>query len=145
MRYTQISGGERQLVLIARDLTQCPGILVMDEPTSSLDFGNQHIVLEKMRQLSHKGMSILMVTHDPDQALHCASKVIMLKNGHMLKQGSPNEAVSEESMNNIYNTKVKIGRIRLADGRCIPVCVPIPKMTFLDKQVYSSQNGSNRS
>jgi ABC-type cobalamin/Fe3+-siderophores transport system ATPase subunit len=126
MKYTQISGGERQLVLIARALAQCPKILVMDEPTSSLDFGNQHIVLEKMRQLSHKGMSILMVTHDPDHALYCASKVIMIKKGRVLKEGSPEDTVSEENMEDIYNTRVKIGRIRLSDGRSIQVCIPVP-------------------
>jgi ABC-type cobalamin/Fe3+-siderophores transport system ATPase subunit len=125
-KYTQISGGERQLVLIARALTQQPKILVMDEPTSSLDFGNQHTVLEKMRQLSGKGMSILMVTHDPDQALFCASKVVMIKNGRLLRKGLPEEIVSEESMQDIYNTSVKIGRIRLTDGRSVRVCVPVP-------------------
>lgn len=128
MKYTKISGGERQLVLIARALAQRPKILVMDEPTSSLDFGNQHIVLEKLRQLSRKGMSILMVTHDPDHALYCASKVIMIKKGRLLKKGSPEETISEESMEDIYNTRVKIGRIRLPDGRIIPVCIPIPAL-----------------
>lgn len=125
-KYTQISGGERQLVIIARALTQRPKILVMDEPTSSLDFGNQHIVLEQMRRLSHKGMSILMVTHDPDHALYCASKVVMIKDGCLLKAGTPEETIVEESMQAIYNTEVKIDRIRLADERVIRVCIPIP-------------------
>ena len=125
-KYTQISGGERQLVIIARALAQRPQILIMDEPTSSLDFGNQHIVLERMRSLSQKGMSILMVTHDPDHALFCASKVVMIKNGHLLKIGTPEETIVEESMHEIYNTEVKIDRIRLSDERSICVCIPIP-------------------
>lgn len=125
-KYTRISGGERQLVLIARALAQQPKMLVMDEPTSSLDFGNQSIVLEKMGQLSRKGMSILMVTHNPDHALFCADKVVMMKEGAMVKKGLPEEVVSEESIQDIYNTRVKIECIRLADGRNIQVCVPIP-------------------
>ncbi|MEA4923812.1 MAG: ABC transporter ATP-binding protein [Syntrophomonadaceae bacterium] len=125
-KYTRISGGERQLVLIARALAQQPRMLVMDEPTSSLDFGNQNNVLEKMSQLSRKGMSILMVTHNPDHALFCADKVVMMKDGNMLKKGLPEEIVSEESIQDIYNTRVKIGRIRLSDGTNIRVCVPVP-------------------
>lgn len=125
-KYTQISGGERQLVIIARALAQNPGILIMDEPTSSLDFGNQHTVLECMRHLSQKGMSILMVTHDPDHAFFCASKVVMIKKGQIIKVGSPTEVIAEESMQNIYNTEVKIEQINLSGDRSIRVCVPVP-------------------
>lgn len=126
-KYTRISGGERQLVLIARALAQQPKLLVMDEPTSSLDFGNQNNVLEKMRLLSRKGMSILMVTHNPDHALFCADKVVMMKrDGTMLRKGTPAETVSEESIQEIYKTRVKIDCIHLAEGGEIPVCVPVP-------------------
>lgn len=130
-RYTQISGGERQLVIIARALAQCPQILLMDEPTSSLDFGNQHIVLECMRQLSRKGMSIVMVTHNPDHALFCATKVVIMKNGQLINSGTPEETIVEESMQDIYKTEVKIGGIRLSDERTIRVCIPVPNASEL--------------
>ncbi len=125
-KYTQISGGERQLVIIARALAQRPQILIMDEPTSSLDFGNQHTVLECMRHLARKGMSIVMVTHNPDHALFCADKVVMIKNGHLIKTGSPDEAIVEETMQQIYETEVKISGISLSDQRSIRVCIPVP-------------------
>ncbi len=125
-KYTRISGGERQLVLIARALAQQPQMLVMDEPTSSLDFGNQYNVLEKISLLSRKGMCILMVTHNPDHALLCANKVVMMKDGKMLRKGLPEEIVSEELIQVIYQTKVKIEDIRLTDGRSIRVCVHVP-------------------
>ena len=113
-------------MLTARALAQQPRMLVMDEPTSSLDFGNQNNVLEKMSLLSSRGMSILMVTHNPDHALFCAAKGVMMNEGKMLRKGPPEESVSEESIQEIYNTRVKIDRIRLADGGNIRVCVPVP-------------------
>ena len=73
--YTQISGGERQMVLIARALAQEPEMLVMDEPTASLDYGNQVKVLRQISRLAREGMSIIMTTHFPDHAFLCASKV----------------------------------------------------------------------
>ncbi|MDO4183508.1 MAG: ABC transporter ATP-binding protein, partial [Coriobacteriia bacterium] len=66
--YTELSGGQQQLVLIARALAQQPKMLVMDEPTASLDFGNQQMVLSRMRRLTEDGTSVLMVTHDPGHA-----------------------------------------------------------------------------
>lgn len=125
-KYTMISGGERQLVIIARALAQQPKMLIMDEPTASLDFGNQHTVLEHMRQLAQKGISILMVTHNPDHALLCANKVVLMKKGRLLRIGSPEETIVEDSMKLIYETEIKIDGIRLADKRTIRVCIPVP-------------------
>ena len=125
--YTKISGGERQLVLIARALAQQPKILIMDEPTASLDFGKQHLFLEHMRHLSQKGISILMVTHDPDQAFFCAHKVVLMKTGHLLDMGTPEATIIEKSMKDMYDIDVKINGMKLADDRTIRVCIPIPK------------------
>ena len=66
--YTRISGGERQLVLIARALAQEARMVVMDEPTANLDFGNQVRVLERIRALAADGIGVLLSTHDPDHA-----------------------------------------------------------------------------
>lgn len=126
--YTKISGGERQLVLIARALAQEPQILIMDEPTASLDFGKEHLFLEHMRQLSAKGISILMVTHDPDQAFACASKVVLMKKGRLLSKGRPEDTIIEGAMKEMYDIEVKINGLSLDNNRMIRVCTPIPKI-----------------
>jgi ABC-type cobalamin/Fe3+-siderophores transport system ATPase subunit len=126
--YTKISGGERQLVLIARALAQQPKILIMDEPTASLDFGKQNIVLEHVRLLAQKGISILMVTHDPGHAFFCADQVVTLQKGRLLKIGIPQDVICEDSMKNMYDTEVKINQVKLSDGRTISVCIAVPKL-----------------
>jgi ABC-type cobalamin/Fe3+-siderophores transport system ATPase subunit len=125
--YTKISGGERQLVLIARAMAQEPDILIMDEPTTSLDFGKQHLFLEQMRYLAQKGISILMVTHDPDQAFFCADKVVLMKNGRLIDIGTPEKMIVEKSMKEMYEINVKINGLILPDNRTIRVCIPVPK------------------
>jgi ABC-2 type transport system ATP-binding protein len=97
----ELSKGMKMKYSLAVALSHGAEFIIMDEPTSSLDFGNQHVVLEKMRYLSRKGMSILMVTHDPDHALFCASQVVMIKKGCLLKIGSPDETIQEETMQDI--------------------------------------------
>ena len=94
--YTELSGGQQQLVLIARALAQEPDVLVMDEPTAALDFGNQQLVLSCVYQLSRMGMSVLMVTHDPDHALFCSDRVIMMEDGNIIGDGTPLEIITTE-------------------------------------------------
>src|SRR5262245_53727933 len=87
--YGRISGGQRQLALIARALTQASPLLIMDEPTASLDFGNQAVVLREVRRLRDRGLGIILSTHDPDHAFACGSAVALLHAGSVLAQGSP--------------------------------------------------------
>lgn len=82
-RYTEISGGERQLALIARALAQEPLVMVMDEPTASLDFGNQIRVLDYVRKMRAQGMGVLLCTHQPDHALRVSDRIVMLKAGQL--------------------------------------------------------------
>lgn len=124
--YTEISGGERQLVLIARALAQQPKILVMDEPAASLDFGNQNLFLERMRSLCSRGISVLMVTHDPQHALFCADKVVMLKEGRVIRMGPPELTIGRDTMREMYRAEVKLARIRLPNKRTVSVCIPVP-------------------
>ncbi len=121
--YTEISGGERQLVLIARALAQKPQMLIMDEPTSNLDFGNQIKVLQHIRQLAKSGLAIIMSTHYPDHALQYSSKVALMKDNSINRIGDPNIIITEENMEDIYGIGVKIISTSLADGKNINVCV----------------------
>ncbi len=121
--YTEVSGGERQLALIARALAQEPSILVMDEPTASLDFGNQVRVLSEVEALARRGIAVIMSTHDPDQAFLCADRVAMLHQGRLVHLGPPQEVITRESLRAIYGVDVDVVRLDRG-GRQIQVCVP---------------------
>ena len=123
--YTELSGGQQQLVLIARALAQQPKVLVMDEPTASLDFGNQQLVLSRMRKLTADGTSVLMVTHDPGHAFFCADKVIMMEQGKVLGIGTPEEIITEENLKRIYGHDVCVSTVELPSGQTTRVCVPM--------------------
>ena len=122
--YTRISGGERQLTLIARALAQEARIVVMDEPTANLDFGNQVRVLEHILSLARSGIGILLSTHDPDQAFLCATRVAMLHEGRLARLGSPDEVITSESLKQIYGVDVIVTRGPMDGGRERRVCIP---------------------
>lgn len=105
--YTHLSGGEQQLVLVARALAQQAKILIMDEPTSSLDYGNQAHVLEKVYELSKKGYTVIVSTHNPQHAFWYADKVLALKSGTVEAFGKPDEVLTEELVYKLYGIKSK--------------------------------------
>jgi len=123
--YTEISGGERQLVLIARALAQQPQILIMDEPTSNLDYGNQIRLLSHIKRLAKQGLSIVMSTHYPDHALYCADKAIMLKDGHIIYSGTSEEVLTEHNLSKIYGIDVQIMDTVAKNGEQKKICVPV--------------------
>ena len=120
--FAEISGGERQLALIARALAQETSVLIMDEPTANLDYGNATRVLEQIKQLAGKGYTVLQATHQPDQAFLFADEVISLKEGRIMAQGSPKDTITEEFINDLYGVNVEVKS--LYDDR-IRVCVPV--------------------
>ena len=123
--YTSLSGGQQQLVLIARALAQQPDILIMDEPTASLDFGNQQVVLRQMKSLTDSGVSVLMVTHDPDHALFCADRTLVMEKGRIIADGTPEEVITTENLQRIYNSRVLVTEVEDEDGKKVRVCVPL--------------------
>ena len=106
--YAEISGGEQQLVLIARALAQGAKILIMDEPTSSLDYGNQMRVQKQLRELISEGYTIIQSTHDPEQAYTFADKVVSIKDGKVYREGSPEEILDDELIRALYNIDVEM-------------------------------------
>lgn len=106
--FTQISGGERQLTLIARALAQESPLLIMDEPTTSLDFGNQALMLNEILRLKASGRSVLFCTHDPDHALRCADRALLLHQGNVLALGSPRVVVTEANLKTLYGVDVQL-------------------------------------
>ena len=100
--YPELSGGERQLVLIARAIIGNPEVLIMDEPTASLDYGNQLRVLEQIERLKNAGITILMTTHQPEHALKIADRLIMLHQGTILADGDAKQVLTPKNLATIY-------------------------------------------
>ena len=118
--YTRISGGQRQLVMIARALAQEAPLLVMDEPTASLDFGNQALVLREVRRLAARGYGIVLSTHDPDHAFACATRVAVLHRGSLAVQGAPEKVLTAELLRAVYDVKVTIQHLPSGQTVCVP-------------------------
>ena len=121
--YTNLSGGERQLVFLARVLCQKPDILILDEPTSHLDFGNQIKLLEIIGNLAKTGLSIIMSSHFPDHGFLSSNKVAIMKDKHFIDFGSPDMVISEENLKKAYSIDVEL--LKLDDGR--KICVPVKR------------------
>jgi iron complex transport system ATP-binding protein len=122
-KYTEISGGERQLVLIARTLAQQPKMLLLDEPTSHLDFRNQAMILKLVVKLARSGLSVIMTSHFPDHALAYSGQIALMHRGNFLAQGHPGEVVNEKTLEKIYGIGVKIFSLRdPATGEEIRFC-----------------------
>jgi iron complex transport system ATP-binding protein len=119
-RYTEISGGERQLVLIARALAQQSEFLVMDEPASNLDFGNQVRVLRRVKELAGRKLGLLMTTHFPDHAFLCASRVALLQRGRLLALGRPEDVLTRSHLESAYGVPVRIVEIEAGLRVCVP-------------------------
>ena len=119
--YTNISGGERQLVLIARAMAQQAKILIMDEPSANLDYGNRTRVMQTVRSLAREGYTIIQSTHDPDQAFLYSDKVLAIQDGQVLALGSPQDTITSELISKLYGVEVEV--CSLKDDR-MRVCVP---------------------
>ena len=123
--YTEISGGERQMVLIARALAQSPKMLIMDEPTSNLDFGNQIRVLDQIKKLSKRGLAVIMTSHYPNHAFICSTKVAFMQKNNVFTVGNVDEVVTEDMLKEAYGIDVKIITIPNSNGEEMKTCVPV--------------------
>jgi iron complex transport system ATP-binding protein len=108
---TEISGGERQLALIARALAQGAAVLVLDEPTANLDYGNKLRVLREIERLRGEGRTIVLSTHDPDHALAHADRALLLANGRMLAMAAAADALTDETLTALYGVPVRVTEV----------------------------------
>ncbi|MGD0916179.1 MAG: ABC transporter ATP-binding protein [Thermodesulfobacteriota bacterium] len=119
---TTLSGGEWQLTLIARALAQEPRIMVLDEPTSHLDLGNQVKILRVVKELAETGLAIIMASHFPDHAFLVSSEVAILNRGHIEQKGIPEKVITDENLKDTYGVEVKV--LYIGEGVNRKACFP---------------------
>ncbi len=119
--YQNISGGQRQMVLIARALAQKARILIMDEPSSSLDLGNRIKVMQTVKRLTGEGYTVIQSTHDPDQAFFYSDRILAMKDGQVLACGEAQDVVNQSLISELYGTEVEVYSLREDSVR---VCLP---------------------
>ena len=119
--FHRLSGGERQLVMIARALTQNAPIFMLDEPTTNLDFGNQLRVLEQVRQLSQEGYTIIQTTHHPEQSYLFSDRILAIHDGRVLTEGTPSEVLTVDTMRRLYGVDVDVVSLYNDQAR---ICIP---------------------
>ena len=122
--YTDVSGGERQLVMVARALAQQPKWLVMDEPTANLDYGNMVRVISQIRSLQEKGYGIIMTTHAPDQAFLCEANVVLLRPDGKVEFGPASQVINERTMRDAYGIEARIVEFYDRSNHLVRLCTP---------------------
>lgn len=106
--YLDISGGERQQLLIARALVHEPEVVLFDEPTAHLDYGNQHRILRMIKKMASSGYSVIITTHNPDHALLLGDKAAVVSRGGTIVQGDSSEIVTEDLLSKVYDIDIRI-------------------------------------
>jgi iron complex transport system ATP-binding protein len=119
--YTEISGGERQLTLIARALAQGVRVFVMDEPTNGLDYGNQVRLLERVGLLADEGYTFVFTSHHPEHALAIADRVVMMQGGAIIRDGAPFSTVTPEKLAELYGLPARLFESGANRGCGIPL------------------------
>ncbi|MBD1552828.1 ABC transporter ATP-binding protein [Pseudomonas typographi] len=105
--YTELSGGERQLVLIARAMVQRARVIILDEPITGLDYGHQLRLLGLLQRLAEQGLSVLSSSHRPEQALASANRVLVLHQGQLIADGPPRETIDSALMQRLYRVTLR--------------------------------------
>ena len=110
-QFNEISGGEQQLVLIARALMQNASVLLLDEPTSHLDFANTYLIMDMIKKLVEtKGITVIITAHDPNLVIDYCTDVIMMKDGVVMTSGATEEVMTEENLKSLYGGDIALRR-----------------------------------
>ena len=118
-----LSGGERQMVMIARAIAQSPKVLILDEPTSHLDVANQIKVLSVIEMLSREGIAVIMSTHFPDHGFLLSQRIAVMQHGRFIATGRAGEVITHRNLFDAYGIDIDVCYVREAGRRvCIPRC-----------------------
>lgn len=120
--YSELSGGEQQIVLIARALTQEAQFILMDEPASNLDFENQKKVLECLQQLSDSGAGIVLSSHSPDHAIYCDMELVLIDKNKCIHTGKIDEMLTDQLLKEVYGVDIHMISGATKDGRAVQSC-----------------------
>lgn len=136
--YNELSGGERQRVILARAITQQPDIILLDEPTSALDLHHQIEVMELIRKLNEEEhITVLAVLHDINLASRFCSRIVILKEGRVEADGTPQEVVNREEMENLYNMRLLVkNNPLLGKPEIVPIRVMDEIPTIEPKRIH---------
>jgi ABC-type cobalamin/Fe3+-siderophores transport system ATPase subunit len=138
--FAQLSGGERQLALIARALVQQAPVLVLDEPTAALDYGNEVRILTVLTELAAAGHTVLMTTHQPGHALTYATRAVLMRAGAIVADGPPEQIITSDRLTDLYGTPIHVAQVTLPSPdpgtayACIPIVARRPANHCLDNK-----------
>ena len=124
-KYTSLSGGQRQLVLIARAICQSAKIFIMDEPAANLDYANHQLLMEVISGLANQGYCIIMSTHSPEHPFSVGNKVLLMKSGKVMGFGSPKEIITSETLQSVYDIEMDVITTHDRYGRERTICLPV--------------------
>ena len=107
--------------MIARALAQDAPILMLDEPTANLDFGNQLRVLQQIQSLAREGYTVIQTTHHPEQSFQFSTRILAIQEGRILQDGSPRQVLTKENMEKLYHVDVEVVSFMEDEAR---ICIP---------------------
>lgn len=131
-KYTALSGGQRQLILIARAICQSAKVFVMDEPAANLDYANHQLLMKVIRDLAEKGYCIVISTHSPEHPFAIGSKVLLMKEGKVAGFGSPGKVITPQSLEMVYGIEMDVITARDRYGAERTICLPVERPSALN-------------
>ncbi|MBS6218328.1 MAG: ABC transporter ATP-binding protein [Clostridiales bacterium] len=126
-KYTALSGGQRQLVLLARAICQSAKVFVLDEPAANLDYANHQLLMEVVADLAEKGYCIVMSTHSPECPASIGSKVLLMQDGARSAFGSPDQVITPEHLQAVYHIEIDVATVHDRYGAKRTICLPVQR------------------
>ena len=126
-KYTELSGGQRQMALIARAICQSAKILVMDEPSANLDYANQQRLLDVVSELAVKNYCVVMSTHSPEHPLSVGHKTLLMRDGRAASFGAPLDVFTPQALGEVYGIEMDVVTVEDRHGALRTVCLPVKR------------------